>query len=170
MFTGQSDSNKNAVFNGNTKTNSDAIFRTSQVKLCGDEWQEGAPAYVFWQVDFDAARISYCGWYLKEVIATNPPDLRQLTTILQRLSAVPGSPPLWSLPQGPPGAGQAGIPSIQNFQMVDAMMTLAVSQFDPRLLVYIKLVLTFGSAAHAYKGGGLQKIYTAGQNSLYVLC
>ena len=125
--TGQSDANKNAIFNGNQKTNTDAIFHQSQVVLCGDEWVEGAPAYVFWQVDLDAARISFCGWYLKEIMAENLLDLRKLTNILQRLSAAPGSAPLWSLPQGPPGAGQVGKPSIENFQTVDAIMTLAVS-------------------------------------------
>ena len=46
----------------------------SQVHLCTDDWQENAPAYVFWQVNLDAARISFCGWYLKEVMAISPPD------------------------------------------------------------------------------------------------
>ena len=99
----------------------------SQVHLCTDDWQENAPAYVFWQVNLDAARISFCGWYLKEVMANSPPDLRRLTTILQKLSAAPGSAPLWKLPQGTPGAGQVGRPSIENFQMFDATMILAVS-------------------------------------------
>lgn len=136
-ITGQSDSNKDAVFNGNKKSNTDAVFHANQVALCGDEWSEGAPAYVFWQVEFDAARISFCGWYLKEVMENAPPDLRKLTTILQRLSAAPATPALWSLPYGPPGAGAIGQPSIQNFQMFDAIMILAVSLLSAWLPVYI---------------------------------
>lgn len=142
----------------------------SQVELCSDDWQEGAPAYVFWQVNLDAARISFCGWYLKEVTDKSRSDLRVLTEVLQRMSVGSGQAALWSLPRGPPGAGQIGRPSIQNFQMIEAVMTLAVSQYSPHSLVYIWLALTFGSAAYAYICDGLQEIYPAGQRSLYVLC
>lgn len=114
-------------FAGQPDSNTNAVFSKSQVALCTDDWVEGAPAYVFWQVNLDAARISFCGWYLDEIMRNQPPDLRVLTTVLQRLSDAPGSAPLWNLPQGVPGAGQIGRPSIENFQMFDATMMLAVS-------------------------------------------
>ena len=114
-------------FAGQSDSNTYAVFPKSQVALCTDNWQEGAPAYVFWQANLDAARISFCGWYLDEIMRNQPPDLRVLTTALQRISAAPGSAPLWNLPQGVPGAGQIGRPSIENFQMFDATMMLAVS-------------------------------------------
>ena len=114
-------------FAGQPDSKGNAVFHKSQVALCTDDWYEGAPAYVFWQVSTDAARISFCGWYLDEIMRNQPPDLRKLTTVLQRLSAAPGSAPLWNLPQGVPGAGQIGRPSIENFQMFDATMMLAVS-------------------------------------------
>lgn len=78
-------------------SNSIAVFPKSQVQLCTDYWREGAPAYVFWQVSLDAARISFCGWYLDEIMRNQPPDLRVLITVLQKISAAPGSAPLWNL-------------------------------------------------------------------------
>ncbi|KAM0798382.1 hypothetical protein BDR22DRAFT_859920 [Usnea florida] len=108
-------------------SHTDALLFKSQVALCTYQWEKGAPAYVFWQVSYDAARISFCGWYLDEIMRKQPPDLRKLTAVLQRLGAAPGSAPTWDYPQGVTGSGQEGTPSIENFQMFDATMMLALT-------------------------------------------
>lgn len=129
-------------------TGNSALIPNNAAAGCGESFGPGDPTYVFWQLPGDAARITFCPWFLDMAMNSAVPstnvfaDTRRLDELRDRVA-------MWALNWGPWGYGTP-TPNIQNFQLFDAIMISAVSHHDlfhNRIMLTLLLQLTHTNAA-----------------------
>ncbi|CAF9919305.1 hypothetical protein IMSHALPRED_004586 [Imshaugia aleurites] len=145
-------------------TGNPALVPDDAAAGCEEVFSPGAPSYVFWQLPGDAARVSFCEWFLKMVIDSAVPstsvfaDTRRLDELRDRVAT-------WPLNWGPWGFGTP-TPNIQKFQLFDAIMISAVGH---HAIHHVRTILTFFTQlTHTIPAGSRKPSSVGGPASTYL--